>query len=384
MPRALLVDVTDRVDATARLLAKIDANMTKRRAAKTARKVGGTELVGYTLAADAEHPQPRHVFLFVKQQRLVAVTDQKEALDILARLDGNAKQVLGETGAYQYVMARCAEAAGELQPLVTWFVEPLGYAHAVRAAAGGRKQRGKDRLKILGDQGFDAIKGAGGYVTLATEKLEVLHHTFIYAPAIKQEGEAAQQKYQQAFRMFDFPDGSDLQPPAWIPRELATYVTFNWRMQEAFGYSQSLVDAFLGEGFFEDFFASLRDDIHGPQVDIRQELVTHLGQRVSFLSDNVLPITPESERLMLGLELKDVQAVADSVNRVFLDDPSARRLEVNGHTIWEILNEQEDEMPEVVIDGIGLTPLPGSDDDAPSAPSGGSWPIRRLPWPTAS
>jgi hypothetical protein len=361
---ALLVDVTDRAEATAQLMDKIAEHMQQRGATKGTQTVDGTVITGYTIPSDRDASKSRVLFLFVKQQQLVAVSDEEEALAILARLDAGSSEVLGSFPVFQQVMRRCREASGDLQPLVRWYVEPLGYGHVVRAAAGGRKRRGKDRLKILAEQGFDAIQGVGGHVNLATGEHELLHRTFVYAPPVKRAGGPEGENYNLAARMLDFPNRSGLSPQPWVPRELATYITCNWRMQEAFGHSKTLVDSFLGEGFFDDFFASLRDDLSGPQIDVRKELVAHLGQRATFLSDNVVPVTPESERVMLALELTDAQAVAANLDRALEDDPSARRLEVNGHTIWEILNEEEEEMPAVVIDGIGLTPIPSFDAGA--------------------
>jgi hypothetical protein len=135
-------------------------------------------------------------------------------------------------------------------------------------------------------------------------------------------------------------------------------------MKEAFEYSETIIDAYLGDGFFDDFMASLREDINGPQIDVHEELVAHLGQRATVLSDNIVPITPDSERIMVALELTDFQAVARNLDRALENDPHARKLEINGHTVWELLNEDEEEMPVVVIDGIGLTPIPGLEDAA--------------------
>ena len=43
-----------------------------------------------------------------------------------------------------------------------WFIDPLRYAETMRAASGGKKKRGTDILKVLRNQGFDAIEGVGG------------------------------------------------------------------------------------------------------------------------------------------------------------------------------------------------------------------------------
>ena len=47
----------------------------------------------------------------------------------------------------------------------TWSVCSSWSNRSMRAAAGGRKERGTDPLKLLRNQGFDAIKGVGGFVS---------------------------------------------------------------------------------------------------------------------------------------------------------------------------------------------------------------------------
>ena len=361
---AVLIDVTDRADATDQLLAKVAANMKERGASQRTRKAGDTIITAYSIPDEKDKSKQRQVFLFVKQQMLVAVSDENEAVAIVARLDGKPDAVLAQLPAFQLVIERCEEAT-DIPPLARWFVEPLGYAHAMRALAGGKTRRGKDRLKILSEQGFGAVQGAGGHINFATDQYELLHRTFVYAPPVDNGEDGAEpSKYRLAARMLDFPNHREVLAQDWIPRELATYVTFNWRMKEAFDYSETIVDAYLGEGFFDDFLASLREDINGPQIDIRKELVAHLGQRATVFSDNIVPITPDSERIMLGLELTDFQAVAQNLDRALQNDPHALKQEINGHTVWELLNEDEEEMPIVVIDGIGLTPIPGLEDTA--------------------
>jgi hypothetical protein len=314
-----------------------------------------------------ENEAHRTVFLFIKDSQLVAVDHERTALEMLARFEGDAQDSLSGLLAFHEVMSRCAVGSGDLQPLVRWFAEPLGYAHAIRAAAGGRKRRGTDLLKVLSNQGFDALQGIGGHVNFSTSEYELLHRTWIYAPALNRGPDAkSKDKYDLAFRMFEFPNGSALEPQDWVPRELTTYATCLWNMKNAFEYASTLVDEIAGEpAFFDDVLVSLLEDPNGPQVDIRRELVAHLGQRATLISDYVTPITPKSERLMVGLELTDPAAVSAALDKAMESDPDARRVELNGQTIWEVINEPEEEMPTLVIDGgFGFTPIPGIEEPA--------------------
>ena len=46
----------------------------------------------------------------------------------------------------------------------------------------------------------------------------------------------------------------------------------------------------------------LKEDPNGPQIDLRADLIKHLGRRVSMLTDYQLPITTTSERLLFAIE----------------------------------------------------------------------------------
>jgi hypothetical protein len=360
---ALLVDVTDRAEAVGQLLSKIETVMQERGAAREELRVGDVPVIVYTISSRSDSTRTWKVFLFVHHEQLVATNHQQEAMAILSRFGGRADDVLANLTAYEQVMRRCGEASGSTQPLVRWFVEPLGHARVLRAAAGGRKRRGKDILNVLSGQGFDAIQGIGGHINLATGEHEVLHRTLVYAPPVQRAGDAENKdKYDLAFRMCDFPNGGALVAQEWIPRELATYATLNWKMKEAFEFSSTLVDGMLGEGFFEDFLGSLRDDINGPQIDTRKELIAYLGERATVVADNILPITPESERIAVALELADPDTVAKNLERALESDPYARRLQVDGQTVWEMLSEEDVETPTLVIDGIGAA-IPGLEDN---------------------
>src|SRR4029078_8806326 len=97
-----------------------------------------------------------------------------------------------------------------------------------------------------------------------------------------------------------FPNGGDLEPQAWVPRELATYISFNLEIRPAFEYSKTLVNAIAGEEVFDDGIEGLKVDENGPQIDIRADLLAHLGTRVTVVSDYELPITPKSERAFVA------------------------------------------------------------------------------------
>ena len=194
-------------------------------------------------------------------------------------------------------------------------------------------------------------------MTFATGQHELLYRSFVYAPQISNVENPNATGFHQAARMLDFPVGGDLQPQTWIPRNLATYLSFNWKMQEAFEHAKSLVDELAGEEVFEEVLEGIKLDPKGPQVDIRKELIAHLGQRATVAVDNKVPVTPQSQRIMIAVELTNPAAVARTLDKAMETDPNAEKREFKGKTIWEMVEEEEPDFA-LNIDGPpGLGPF---------------------------
>jgi hypothetical protein len=342
----LLVDITGKRDKADALLAKVDANQKARGAARSQITAGGVAMVVYTQPLEAGKKVPAKAYYFIKDEMLVASDHLDVATAIAGRFDGNAKDSLATLAAYQATMKRVGDAAGGAKHQIRWFVEPFGYAEVSRAVSGLRRKRGNDMVKILREQGYSAIQGLGGEIYFATGQEEVLHRTLVYAPAVAgKAGERAKDKYDLAMRMLDFPNAAnpaDLDPQPWAMHDVASYLTFNWKLKDAFEFSRTLVDAIAGDkGVFDDIWLSLETDPNGPRINIRKELVDHLGERVTVLSDVKTPVDLKSERLMLLVEVKKPDVVAAVLEKAFKDDPAAKkRMTKDGHTIWELTQEE--------------------------------------------
>ena len=179
-----------------------------------------------------------------------------------------------------------------------------------------------DYLQMMAEQGFDAVQSAGGVVHFATDEHEMLHRSFIYAPAT--DAAEAGEKYKLAARMLDFPNDSAWDVPNWIPRELATHMSLRWKTREAFEHVRSIVDAMAGNpgddkpkrSYFEDFLDSMKNDKHGPQLDIRNGFIAHLDDQLHVFTDQVLPVTTASERLLVAIKLTDPAAVSKTLRKL--------------------------------------------------------------------
>jgi hypothetical protein len=360
----LFIDVTGREEALARLLEESSKQLEARGAKRRVADHGGTEVVIQDLPRQRGETAAVSVVRFVANDTLVVGDHEGVCLKILDRLKkGDVTETLSQLPRYQATMDRVKKEAGDMKPQAQWYIDPFGYAEVARASQKGPKKRRKDMLAILKSQGFGAVEAAGGYVHLATGEQEVLHRTFVYAPG----SEGKESRFQLAARMLDFPNDADWTLPNWVPRELATLARFQLNVGPAFEHSKTLVDAVAGdEGFFEALLTSLKDDPNGPKIDVRKDFVAHLNQRILVMSDHVLPITPQSERLLVAIEVTDEEAVRETVRRTLLTDPSAKKQEVAGVEVWEIINEksQEEEDLEFSVDvGDPLAETPEEEEE---------------------
>ncbi|MCE9546222.1 MAG: DUF3352 domain-containing protein [Planctomycetia bacterium] len=350
---AIVADVTGKMPQARDLLKKVDANLTAKNCTRATRQEGDVKLTIYThpKKPDQKVAEIAVLFLHEKEQQLVACDDLATALAMLKRFSGSRDDSLSHLPAYEVSQAKCRQEAGALEPHLRWFVEPFGYSDAQRIShPERRKPKGQDMVKVLRDQGFTCVQGASGFVNFNDGTHDVLHRTMVYAPAVKRAAtDKSQDKYRLAARTLNFPNGGDHLPAAWIPRDLATYVSFNNDLRNSFEYSKTLVDQMADDEIFETVLDSLKKDPSGPQVDIRQEIVAHLGQRVMVFSDYELPITTSSERLLVAIECKDPVPVANAIRKLMSNDPNHVKRMMGDTVVWEVV-EQKVVAPKVDLD----------------------------------
>ncbi len=373
---ALVIDVTGKIPETMEMLKKIQARRLKSGGACAEHFFDKQKGIAFAMPKKGKQPAYSTYITFGRVPVLIFCDHQKEAHAIFDRIEGKRKDALVTLPAFSGSMAEVAKASGDLKPDVRWFLEPFGYMRLRRSEqidAGTREppERGRDDLDIYADEGFDAIQGVGGWINFGAGGNEILHRSFVYAPAVdrtkkdeltqyrlKIEGKATpavvkysgpdNDKYFLGARMLNFPNEGNLKPLDWIPNDVAAHLTFHWPMQKAFKYSETLVNALSREVEDQSMWVgtldSIRDDDDGPKVDIRKDIAAQMGERVTFISDYLHPIDTKCERTVLAMEISgDVAAVTKAVNDMMADDPDAVEHKVGDHIIWEMITRPEGE-----------------------------------------
>jgi hypothetical protein len=369
----LLIDVTGRLDKAQAVLAKARTDLLKNGATESRIVVEGAPVFVFDVPTEqpaaaagqpaAAAPPARQTVYFLTKNVLGASDNLAVTRGIIKRLvKGAPSGSLAEVVAYQEVMKRCAADAGGNAPLVRWFISPLGYAEAIRAVTPAEKRR-KDKtiIEIMRNQGFAAIRGVGGHLDLATDGFQATYRLAVYAPG----------PYVNAMQMLKLPNktADAFLPQPWVPGDIATYTTLYVDILNAFDNFGYLWDEVLeSPGNWADVLEGEKTDEYGPHIDLREELVKNLGQRVTMVTDYQLPITTQSERLLFSIDVKDAAAVAKAVEKSIKNEPNVKKREIDGRVIWEFVEPEEAKIPSLELDLPSLAPAkkeaPKEKDDA--------------------
>lgn len=328
------------------LFDRIGEEMKKQKATVTKTSVAGKEVWAIKLAEDAESGRSREFFHYRDDEVILATSNKDVLRFMLEQLQAPGKGSLADVPAYQEIMKRCQQDAGENQPHIRWFIEPFEYTAAIRATIPPEQRRRQRQLaEALKKAGFSVLQGIGGTVSFASEGFELVHRTFVYAPG----------PFEKSAKILSFPNNTDFTPPSFIPRDLATLSIGYCNILQGFDSIGPLFDETVGEGeegVWEDVLASLKEDPNGPQIDLRNEFFAHFGEKVSIVSAYQLPITTTSERMLIAINVKDEKAAAQGLDKMFQYEERFRKREYKGHTIWEGLPEEKPKVPKVELGGI--------------------------------
>ena len=94
-------------------------------------------------------------------------------------------------------------------------------------------------------------------------------------------------------------------------------------------------------GTFEETIESVEKDPNGPGINIRKDLVWHLGTRASILTDYKLPIDANSERMVFAIEAIHEKELAAAVQKSLETDTNVIKRVFGEHIIWEMKSEEE-------------------------------------------
>lgn len=347
---ALTMDVTGREKEANGLIAAVEKRFAARGGKRSNLPAGDTTLILFDTPTNTPGKNQQTV-IFVKDNLFCAIDDRAEAEAMLKRFAGNATDNLKSLVAYTETMNRCQKEAGALQPEARWFVEPFGFIFAERTLRQRTRTHDQDFAKILYDQGFSAIQGAGGYVNQLVEgHVEFLVRTAVYAPAAKGK-ENDPLRWNLSMRMLQLPNGPVVEPASWVPRIVASYSTLNVDLAATFDNVGPLFDAIQEhEDAWKNTLEGWSTDPYGPQVDVRKDFIGNLTNRLSVITSYDVPINENSERSLFAIEAKNEAALAKTLEKWMKNERDIKRHEVGQYVIWE--RSQQAAAKDIEIEGF--------------------------------
>ena len=230
---------------------------------------------------------------------------------------------------------------------VRWFLDPFGYLELAQAIAEEEqviKQPRNNHAEILRQEGFDALKGAGGLISLNIGEQDLVHRTYVHV--IKPE--ASDLNRQRAIGLLDFRNqwDCDFKPESMIGSSSASYLTVTWNMKRAYDNIGPIFDAFLDEKAFDKFVESFKKELN---VDLGK-LVGLLGNRITVVSNAKRPIGERSERVAFFIPIIDQsEDVAKWIEKLVSGDGE---IVEDGNRRYIVTSSEEEELNIDEIDPV--------------------------------
>lgn len=328
-------------------LKKIDDDLTGGGWIRTDVEHQGQEVRIYNTKPKPGQLKVEQVAITLSDTRIIAADRDSVVTDLLDAIAGEPKgEPIAKFENFKTVLSRSANAiqgpvkAGGGTISVEWFAKPFQMGRILRESLEVDRGNQVDILKLLENQGFDAIRAAGGIFALAGAKFDILHRGSVLAPATTDEPS----KYKLAARMLQFQNTPAEPVPAWVADDVASFNRLNLDFDEAFWASETLINEAFGDEIFRDIIEGIRDDEDGPQIDLAKNVLPNLDDQVILITDNTLPTDLNSERMLVAIRVSDAAAIKLAINKAMKVEPDASIMDVlPGVEIWRVQRGEGDD-----------------------------------------
>ncbi len=368
---AVIADIRGLKNKAQASIAQVDSDLKAGGAKRTDVAHGDQTIQVYALKPKPGQLKIEQVAISLSDERIIAADRDSVVVGVLDAIAGKpAGPSLLDSAEYKRIVDQIAdrpaqglEGAAAGVPGLEWFARPLAMAKIAKSALGVDRGSQIDVVNLLERQGFDAILAAGGRLTIAHRDFDLLHHGFILAPPVTNKPS----KYKLAAQMLQFPVTKTEPIPDWVGKDIASYTRMNWNIPDAFWAVETLVNDAVGDEIFRDMLDGIRDDEDGPKIDVAKNVISNLGQHVIVLTDNQLPASGASERLLVAVEVTNVAALRDAVKRAMDVEPDATLIDgAPGTEVYRVLRTDEpSDFNAELFDDLGLGDEPNPDAAPP-------------------
>lgn len=327
----LVVNVGDKIFETKKVLSKLSDQVLKNGGNYQKQEALNSEIHILTMKnkETGELSKAYYVLwgeiLFSSNQQILV----KDILGRIAKLQKDPEAYVGALGEKDDYIEILNQTVGtdEKLPDIIWYVDPIATMEIQRMISIERDPNVADEqdiATILRNAGFDGIKAVGGVITFVNKGYDMTQRVFAYIP----------DEPQKALKMVAFDKNADKDLPDWITEDVGGVQIVNVDALKIFDNIGPLVDSFLGEdrdSVWEDVLDGLKNDTKGPMIDLREDIVALLGNKVVFTVANVDPKALDGERYMVMVPTNNEKKLRENLGRFF-----------GGEKNWEIISEGED------------------------------------------
>ena len=364
----VVADIRGRAAATAAAVKQIDADL---KAGDATRK--DVQHLGQTIRVYSLKPKPgqlklEQIALTWNDTRIIAADRAAVVIDLLSAIAGEPPvNSLADSATFQTVIGRAKETLAQKVDAESgtvgfhWYARPFQMGRILREIFEVDRGNQVDVVQLLENQGFDAIKAAGGIMKMGVGEFDLVHFGYILAPPAA-DGPV---RFQKAAQMLQFIDRSLAPIPAWVHEDVASFSRLNWKLEEAFWASETLVDEAFGDEIFQPMIEGIREDEEGPQIDLAKDLLPNLDDQIILINDNVLPAGPDSDRMLVAVRVQNADVIERVVRQAMEVEPDATQMDVlPGVQIWRVQRSATDDefqgFDDELFDDLAL------EDEAPS------------------
>ena len=347
-PYALTVvaDVRGRQNEVAEAIDQIDEDLTGNGWTGTDRKHRDQTIRVYDRKPRPGQLKIEQIVIFHDADRLIAADRDSVVTNLLDAIAGqNDTPKIADDAAFKDVLQRSGRElieptrAGGGTIAAEWFARPFAMGRIVRKSLAIDRGNDVDVLKLLENQGFDAIRAAGGILVINGQTYDILHKGFVLAPPTG----GGDSRYAGAAAMLDFPNVPISTTPAWIPKTVAAVTRISAKLENAFWASEPLVNEAVGDDIFRDMIEGIKEDRDGPQIDLAGNVLPNMDDFVLVLRDNQQPVTLQSERLLVAVRVRDGGKIQSAIDKMMEAEPDAELVPgPDGVRIYRVTRSDED------------------------------------------
>lgn len=311
---------------------KIDAELKAGGATRKDLKNGDETIRVYRTKPKPGQLKIEEIALTWNEERFIAADREAVVTSLLDVRSGKLPQrAFSDLESYQKVLQDSSNAIKQVNEkdgtvCWEWYAQPFAMGRILREVFEYDRRDDLDVIDLLERQGFGVIEAAGGVGVVAGKRFDILHRGVVLTSG----------KLSKAARMLQGANANRGPIPQWPTSDTGAFYRLNWDLESAFWAAESLVNDALGEDLFRPMIEGIRDDPEGPQIDIAKDFLPNLNGEVILVTDNTMPIGPESDRMLIALRIKNAAVVAKVVEKAMEVEADAIKLDVAEFDVWRV------------------------------------------------